>query len=181
LALDGRVPAWLRTRVRPKGKTIQISTVLLATALLGAIWAWEARAVANSTADEARRVLVDVLADGSAKELVSRAAAQCNAALTHAAEPGQSPARGARLEAVALSWAQVARDLKRARDAEVASDRLEQELSSVQTEIVRSRAAVEQAMARVGRARQELRELESARSGAAAGSGDATRAPREAR
>ena len=38
---------------------------------------------------------------------------------------------------------------------------MEQELSALQTENVRSRAAVEQAKARVGRARQELLELEA--------------------
>jgi hypothetical protein len=79
--------------------------------------------------------------------------------------------RPAALEATALEWAELARDLKRTRDAEQSSDRLEQSLSAVQTELVRTRASVEQALARVGRARQELEELERSKAGGSGGAG----------
>jgi hypothetical protein len=107
----------------------------------------------------ARQILLAVEADESSHELVSRALNQAHSTLDQAAhEP--APDRRAALEAMALEWAETARDLKRARDAEQASDRLEQSLSTLQTELVRTRASVEQALARVGRARQELSELE---------------------
>jgi hypothetical protein len=92
-------------------------------------------------------------------ELVSRAVNQAHAILDQAAH-NSLPDQRAALEGTALEWAETARDLKRARDAEQASDHLEQALSGLQTELVRTRASVEQALARVGRARQELLELE---------------------
>jgi hypothetical protein len=55
---------------------------------------------------------------------------------------------------------------------------LEQEVSSLQTELVRSRAAVEQAAARVGRARQELVEAQAASSPRAAPARGASEAAR---
>ena len=112
-------------------------------------------------------MLQAVEADESARELVSRAVNQAHASLGQAARSTVADQRAA-LEATALEWAEIARDLKRARDAEQASDRLEQSLSGLQTELVRTRASVEQALARVGRARQELLELERNKAGAAA-------------
>jgi uncharacterized membrane protein len=100
-----------------------------------------------------------VEADESASELVSRAVNQAHVTLDQASH-NAVPDQRAALAATALEWAEIARDLKRARDAEQASDRLEQSLSGLQTELVRTRASVEQALARVGRARQELLELE---------------------
>lgn len=141
-----------------------------------------AHASGASLADQARSLLAQVLADESSRELVSRATTRSNDALARAsAVAAQAPAQGSLLEAEALEWAELARDLKKARDAEQASDRLEQEVSSIQTEIVRSRAAVEQAMARVGRARQELLELETSKSpGAVAPKAVPTARPRPA-
>ena len=114
---------------------------------------------ASSPTEEARRILQAVEADESAHELVSRALNQAHSTLDQAAHEA-TPDRRAALEAMALEWAETARDLKRAHDAEQASDRLEQALSGLQTELVRTRASVEQGLARVGRARQELSELE---------------------
>jgi hypothetical protein len=113
-------------------------------------------------------------ADESAREHVSRAVNQVHATLDQAAHEA-APDRRAALEGLALEWAQTARELKRARDAEQASDRLEQSLSALQTELVRTRASVEQALARVGRARQELSELERNKGAGAAPAG----APRQ--
>jgi len=127
---------------------------------------------ASAPADEARRVLQAVEADESARELVSRAVNQAHSTLDQAAHEA-APDRRAALEAMALEWAETARDLKRAHDAEQASDRLEQALSGLQTELVRTRASVEQALARVGRARQELSELERNKSAGGAPAGAA--------
>lgn len=115
-------------------------------------------------------MLLAVEADESARELVSRAVSRAHASLD-AAGKNDVPDQRAALEATALEWAELARDLKRARDAEQSSDRLEQSLSALQTELVRTRASVEQALARVGRARQELSELERGKGTSAGGAG----------
>jgi len=130
--------------------------------LCAAVWLHEpARAAGGTLAEEARGLVHALEADAAVRELVGPTTARAKNALSRAEAAGASPERAALLEGTALEWAQVARDLKRATDAEQASDRLEQELSALQTENVRSRAAVEQAKARVGRARQELLELEA--------------------
>lgn len=146
-----------------------------ASALLGLLTVWSsvrAQGTVGSPnpADQARQLLQAVDADESARELVSRAVQNARSALDAAAK-NALPAQRAALEATALEWAELARDLKRTRDAEQSSDRLEQSLSAVQTELVRTRASVEQARARVGRARQELNELEQSKSGGAGGAG----------
>jgi len=155
-------------------RAVVVSKPILACAatLLGLLTVWstvraQGQAGANRPAEEARSVLQAVEADESARELVSRAVNQAHASLGQAARSTVADQRAA-LEATALEWAEIARDLKRARDAEQASDRLEQSLSGLQTELVRTRASVEQALARVGRARQELLELERNKAGAAA-------------
>jgi hypothetical protein len=122
---------------------------------------------ASSSPGESARTLIDELEKGgSARELVGPALGQAKEALAKAA--AAPPTRAPVLEATALEWAEVARDLARASAAERASDRLEQDASATQTEIARVRAAVEQTMARVGRARQELKELEGSVPSAAA-------------
>jgi len=149
--------------------------LVCAATVFGLLTVWstvraQAQAEANSPAQEARIVLQAVEADESASELVSRAVNQAHVTLDQAAH-NPVPGQRAALEGTALEWAEIARDSRRARDAEQASDRLEQSLSGLQTELVRTRASVEQALARVGRARQELLELErnKAASSAAAG------------
>jgi hypothetical protein len=119
----------------------------------------QAPAIANNPAEEARNILQAVEADESARELVNRAVNQAHVTLDRAAHTA-APEQRATLDSTALEWAEIARDLVRARDAEQSSDRLEQSLSALQTELVRTRASVEQALARVGRARQELLDLE---------------------
>ena len=135
-----------------------------------AVWLHgQALASGGTLAEEARGLMRELEVDATVQELVKPATARAKDALSRAEAAGATPARAALLEAAGLEWAQVARDLNRARLAEQLSDRLEQELSALQTENVRSRAAVEQAKARVGRARQELFELEG---GAAKSSAD---------
>jgi hypothetical protein len=104
-------------------------------------------------------LIAELEASGAPRELVGPAVGLAKQALSQA-EAAPS-ARAPRLEDTALEWAEVARDLVRASEAERASDALEQEASALATEIARVRAAVEQAMARVGRARQDLKELEA--------------------
>ncbi len=142
--------------MRPTSRTL----VLCASSLAVTLVAWSASG-AGALADRARALLAQIEADPVAKDLVEPATSRANAALGRAAAEPQ-PATAELYEGAALQWAEVARDLRRAREAELAADQLERELSALQTELVRSRAAVEQAVARVGRARQGLAELEAA-------------------
>jgi hypothetical protein len=126
---------------------------------------WDVRAATAGVADRARSLIAELEASGAPRELVGPAVGRAKQALSQA--EAAPPARAPRLEDTALEWAEVARDLVRASEAERASDALEQEASALATEIARVRAAVEQAMARVGRARQDLKELEATTSHAA--------------
>ncbi|HTU58997.1 MAG TPA: hypothetical protein VMF89_11200, partial [Polyangiales bacterium] len=112
---------------------------------------WDARATATGVADRAKSLLAELEATSAARELVGPAVDRSKQALSQA-ETAPAPHVPA-LEETALEWAEVARDLVRASAAERSSDALEQEASSLATEIARTRAAVEQTMARVGRAR----------------------------
>jgi hypothetical protein len=167
LLLDELTSPWLGTRVLVLRSVLRISVPLVGGLCAWGVAQWEVRAAGGSVADQARSLIAEVGADASARELVNPATTRASDGLSRAAAT-QVPAHAELLEAAALEWAQVARDLKRARDAEQASDQLEQEVSSLQTELVRSRAAVEQAAARVGRARQELVEVQAASSPRAA-------------
>lgn len=132
-----------------------------------AFWAalqWDVRAAAAGVADRARSLIAELEASGASRELVGPALGRAKQSLSQA--EAAPPARAPGLEDTALEWAEVARDLVRASEAERASDALEQEASALATEIARVRAAVEQAMARVGRARQDLKELEATAPGA---------------
>jgi ABC-type transporter Mla subunit MlaD len=132
----------------------------LAVFVFWAALQWDVRAAAAGVADRARSLIAELEASGAARELVGPAVGRAKQALSQA--EAASPARAPQLEDTALEWAEVARDLVRASEAERASDALEQEASALATEIARVRAAVEQAMARVGRARQDLKEVEPA-------------------
>lgn len=127
-----------------------------------AIWAaseGEARAAPGGAGETARNLIAEIERVGAAPGLVGPALSRAKDALSRAERA--APTRAPLLEATALEWAEVARDLARTSAAEQASDRLEQDVSATHTEIARLRAAVEQTMARVGRARQELEELQT--------------------
>jgi hypothetical protein len=125
------------------------------------IWAvlqGAAHAAPGGAGETARALIAEVERESVAHEPVGPALSRAKEALSRA--QAALPTRAPLLEATALEWAEVARDLARASAAERASDRLEQDASATQTEIARVRAAVEQTMARVGRARQDLKDLE---------------------
>jgi hypothetical protein len=77
----------------------------------------------------------------------------------------------AMLEHVAEEWALTGRDLVRAAQAESEASRLQKQAAEVETKLVRARALVEETVARRGRAREKLEELEqdAGAPGAAAG------------
>jgi hypothetical protein len=153
--------AWLVRAVFRWRSVLRGSLLALGLTSAGVWLHGRAIAAGGTIAEEAQGLIRELEADAAVRELVSPATARAKDALSRAEASGAAHERAALLQAAGLEWAQVARDLKRANEAERASDRLEQELSALQTENVRSRAAVEQAKARVGRARQELLELEA--------------------
>lgn len=122
-----------------------------------------ALAAPGGSAERAKSVLAELEADPTGGDLVAPAVTHARESLARA-ERAETPAQAAILADTALEWAEVAHDLKRASQAEQASDRLEQEASALQTELARMRAAVERAMARAGQARQSVQELEKAAS-----------------
>ena len=125
---------------------------------------WDVNAAPTSVGERARFILNELEGDPSLKALVEPAVERARACLALARANEESASnRVAALEETALEWAEVARDLARASAAEATSDRLEQELSALQTELARVRAAVEQTKARVGRARQDLTDLKATR------------------
>jgi hypothetical protein len=129
-----------------------------------------AGAADSAIVTEARRVLAALESGDAPSPVVKRAVDQAKQALERADALGPESAPKYRevLQQTALDWAEVGRDLKRALAAEQASDALETELSKVQTDLVRTHAAVEQAMARLGRAREEIRTLQGSARAAAA-------------
>jgi hypothetical protein len=145
----------------PASETLASRRGLFCTSLIiGVSCALNGNALAapGAPAERAKAIVKEVEADPAARGLVGPAAQRSRdaAARAEAAAPAAVPL----LEAMALEWAEVARDLLRASAAERTSDRLEQEASALETEIARLRSALEQTMARVGRARQDLEGLE---------------------
>lgn len=83
------------------------------------------------------------------------------AAAARAVPPTGSMKHSLLLARNAWIWAQIARDIQRTRQTEREADRLEKSASELSAELVRTRAAVEQAKARVGRSRKVLEQLEA--------------------
>src|SRR5688572_31273909 len=114
-----------------------------------------AGAAADTPVGEATRLLAELQAAQAAQDPnVARPMGEAQKALDGAKARANDPTPKQRelLQATALAWAQLARDTQRALVAERAAARVESELSRAQTESVRAHAAVEQAMARLGRA-----------------------------
>jgi hypothetical protein len=144
-----------------------------------------AGAAADTPVEEANRLLGALEAAQAAQNPnVARPMAEAKKALESATARTKDATSKHRelLQATALGWAQLARDTQRALVAEQAAERAESELSRVQTELVRAHAAVEQGMARLGRAREELKTLQQSAPAPAGVSSEApapVTAPRE--
>jgi hypothetical protein len=164
--------AYLPGDVRFSHRTVRrVSNALMIWAALQG----EAQAAPGKAGETARTLIAELERDSSTHGLVGPALSRAKDALAKA--QGAAPTRAPLLEATALEWAEVARDLARASAAERSSDRLEQDASATQTEIARLRAAVEQTMARVGRAREDLKVLERGAAKTPAADGAALKSP----
>lgn len=119
------------------------------------------RAAPGALAERTQELLAQLDTDADARAAGEPASRRARAALERAA--AAPPAQAALLEELAFQNAELARDLARASQAERRADELEREARGLATEIARLRAVVEQALARLGRARQELKVLEASR------------------
>lgn len=147
--------------------------LVVASVLVGVLGAGQrgASAAPHELAERAKVILLEVEADPGAADLAAPVVQKSRGAVARA--EAAAHAAGELLAAIALEWAEGARDLLRAVTAERASDRLEQDASALESELARLRAAVEQTMARVGRARQDLEQLEQAGASARPGAPEA--------
>lgn len=132
-----------------------------------------AQALAAGGSD--REVATD-LVDGLAKQPGSAALAhesidKARHALRRAADARASGdhVHGAELEALAREWAETGSDLVRAAAAEKKLAQTQRELSETETRLIRARALLEESVARQGRAKQKLEQLEAERAGKAGG------------
>lgn len=131
--------------------------------VLGLCMAGVAGAADNAIVSEARGLIAKLEAGEAPSPFVTRAVERAKQALERADALGTEavPKYRELLQQTGLEWAEVARDLQRTLAAEQAADAIEAELGKVQTDLVRAHAAVEQAMARLGRARSEVDTLQA--------------------
>jgi hypothetical protein len=128
-----------------------------------------ATAAGPDPAAEAQR-LVTLLDAPATRAVVAEPLAKAKAAAQRAQN-----ARGAgdlhhatELDALALTWAQVADDLVRAATAEKRLSDVQKQVSDLEQKSVRTQALIEQTIARRGRAEQNLTSAEAAKPGSRA-------------
>jgi hypothetical protein len=123
-------------------------------------------ALAAPPARESAKALIAEVEKGPAKKDAARdALAEAHRALTRAdrARLAGDQRHGAALEALALEWAEAARDLARRAAAEERAFALEKELGEATVALDKARTLIEQTNARRNRAEVQLRELDAAR------------------
>jgi len=126
-------------------------------------------ALAAPPARETATALIAEVEKGPAKKDAARdALAEAHRALARAdrARLAGDQRHGAALEALALEWAEAARDLARRAAAEERAFALEKELGETTGSLEKARTLIEQTNARRNRAEVQLRELDTARAAA---------------
>jgi hypothetical protein len=115
--------------------------------------------------DSAQALLSEVEKGPAAKDAARDAIAEARRALTRAdrARLAGDQRHGAALEALALEWAETARDLTRAATAEERAATAEKKLGDATAALERAHTLVEQTNARRNRAEAQLHELEATR------------------
>jgi hypothetical protein len=118
--------------------------------------------------ETAQALLAEVEKGPAAKDAARDALAEGHRALTRAdrARLAGDQRHGAALEALALEWAEAARDLSRRAAAEARAFALEKDAAEASASLEKARTLVEQTNARRNRAEVQLRELDAARSAA---------------
>ena len=133
-------------------------------ALATAFLAVTAPAHAQPTADHAAaQALVTQLEGDPHAQLAADALGQARTALKRALDLGGAgdAARAKAADDLALEWATMARDLLKAVDAETTATDMRKKAVDAQAQLERTRVAVEEGIARVGRLQAELAEAEA--------------------
>jgi hypothetical protein len=131
-----------------------------ALALLGA-FLWLSPAAAAPRDPEAELAPLDQ--DAAHRAILADPVKRAHDAVTRAQNLDRAGdgVHAAMLRAVALEWIDMARDALRAAEAEAQAEKMEKALDDLETKIVRGRALLEETVARRGRARSLLEELEA--------------------
>jgi hypothetical protein len=122
-----------------------------------------AAAQPRSPRSEAEATLAQVQAQKEHASVAAEPVGRARRALERAESIRQAGdrERAPLLERAARQWAELARDLLRAIEAERAADEAEARLTDVETRTVRARALLEETMARRGRAQAQVEQLEA--------------------
>jgi len=152
-------------RVR-NGRAVVAATAPAGALLVGVVAGVLAVAAPAAAQDEDRaaaQALVQQLDHDAAHHAVTaEALAQAKDALERATRlrTAGDEAHALTADGLAREWAETARDLVRASDAEAKASELRRKAMDAQAQLERSRALVEEGIARVGRLRAEIEEAE---------------------
>lgn len=152
-------------RVR-NGRAVVAATAPAGALLVGVV-AGVLAVAAPAAAQDADRAAAEALVqqldhDAAHHAVTAQPIAQAKDALERATRlrTAGDEAHALTADALAREWAETARDLARAADAEAKAADLRHEAMDAQAQLERSRALVEEGIARVGRLRAEIEEAE---------------------
>lgn len=147
-------PFRLSAAPRPRGLRLLGVVALMVAA--------QALAAEPPARDRANALLAELEKTGAQKGAAKDAVAEAKRALTRAdrARLAGDQKHGGLLEALALEWAEAARDLARTAEAERRAAEAEKKLTDADANLRTTRTLIEQAAARRARADAELAELE---------------------
>jgi hypothetical protein len=166
--LDLRPGTWLRSGV----KRARLSAAL-ALAALSIFGSGKVALAAGPDPAAAAQRLVTLLDAPATRAVVADPLAKAKAAQQRAQNARSSGDlhHSTQLDALALTWAQVADDLVRTAAAEKQLSELQKQVSDLEQKAVRTQALIEQTIARRGRAEQNLTNAELAKPAAKAAPG----------
>lgn len=144
-------------RFRPRfARQTLIFAALLLSLTVGA------SATSGSDRDVAARIVTELEKQQQQARLAKEPLAKATSALGRAADARAAGdhVHGARLEALAREWAETATDLVRAATVEQKLASVQKQLTDTETRLVRARALIEETVARRGRAKDKVEELE---------------------
>lgn len=151
------------TRLHPS-RNLALAAVVLLVGIAGFTWS----ALASRAPDD-RSVANEIISQqtaGSSAPVASRALAEARRALQradHARSAGDT-ANARHLEGLAREWAEMARDVARATNAEQRADRNQRAAASASLQVRKTHAMIETLVARRARAQGELQQLHAASS-----------------
>jgi hypothetical protein len=155
--LDPKPCTWLRSLVKRARLAAALAFATLTILGLGLTFSGSARAAGPDPAAETQRLLTKLDVPET------RAVVQDPISKAKAAQQRAQNARGSgdlqhatELDALALTWAQVADDLVRAATAEKQLADLQKTVTDLEQKAIRTQALIEQTIARKGRAEQNL-------------------------